>query len=36
MVAMLNATHISKIDYESVGKLFDDMSFEWEIVRKDA
>jgi len=35
MVAMLNATHISKIDYEGVGKLFDDMPFEWEIVRKD-
>jgi len=35
MVAMLNATHISKIDYEGVCKLFDDMPFEWEIVRKD-
>ena len=35
MVAMLNAAHISKIDYEGVGKLFDDMFFEWEIVRKD-
>ena len=35
MVAMLNAAHISKIDYEGVGKLLDDMPFEWEIVRKD-
>ena len=34
MVTMLNATHINKIDYEGVGKLFDDMPFEWEIVRK--
>lgn len=36
MVAMLNSAHISKIDYDDVGKLFDDMPFEWEIVRKDA
>ena len=36
MVAMLNATHASKIDYEGVGKLFDGMPFEWEIIRKDA
>ena len=35
MTAMLNATHANKIDYEEVGKLFDDMSLEWEIVRKD-
>ena len=36
MVAILSATQISKIDYDAVGKLFDDMPFEWEIVRKDA
>lgn len=36
MVAMLNASHISRIDYEGIGKLFDDIPFEWEIVRKDA
>ena len=35
MVAMFNATHFSKIDYGSVGKLFTDMPFEWEIIRKD-
>lgn len=35
MTAMLNATHANKIDYEEVGKLFDDMPLEWEIVRKD-
>ena len=36
MVTMLNATYISKIDYDGVSKLFDDIPFEWEIVRKDA
>lgn len=36
MVAMLNATHISKIDYGGVDKLLNDMPFEWEIVRKDS
>lgn len=35
MTAMFNSTHIGKIDYESIGKLFDGMPFEWEIVRKD-
>ncbi len=35
MTAMFNTTHIGKIDYEGIGKLFDGMPFEWEIVRKD-
>lgn len=34
MTMMMNAVHASKIDYEGVGKLFDDIPFEWEIVRK--
>lgn len=36
MTTILNSSLAKKIDYDAVGKLFDDMPFEWEIVRKDA
>ena len=36
MTALLGSSLAKKIDYEGIGKLFDDMPIEWEIVRKDA
>lgn len=36
MTAILNSSLAKKIDYDAVGKLFDDMPLEWEIVRKDS